>query len=159
MKELKTLVDFYKTKGEQVSLTITGHSLGGALALLNAYELATNFQKLPISVISFASPRVGNISFRDELYQMGGKILRVTLKQDLVPRMLGIWIYTQVGAELKLDVRSSPYLKRGFNFIGINMFETYIHLVNGFVSSSSSFRSNSKRDVALVNKACDMLVD
>ncbi|KAG5590612.1 hypothetical protein H5410_041126 [Solanum commersonii] len=55
MKELKTLVDFYKTKG-------------GALALLNAYESATNFPKLPISVISFAAPRVGNIAFRNELY-------------------------------------------------------------------------------------------
>ncbi|KAH0642030.1 hypothetical protein KY285_032892 [Solanum tuberosum] len=177
MKELKTLVDFYKTESaEQVSLTITGHSLGGALALLNAYESAANFPKLPISVISFAAPRVGNIAFRDELYQMGVKILRVTVKQDLVPRMPGIvlneslqkfddltgtleWIYTHVGAELKLDVRSSPYLKRGFNFIGIHMLETYLHLVDGFVSSSSTFRSNAKRDVALVNKACDMLVD
>lgn len=74
MKELKTLVEFYKTKGEQVSLTITGHSLGGALALINAYESATNFPKLPSSVISFAAPRVGNIAFRDELYQMGVKI-------------------------------------------------------------------------------------
>jgi len=90
MKELKTLVDFYKTKGEQVSLTITGHSLGGALSLLNAYDSATNFQKLPNSVISFAAPRVGNISFRNELYQMGVKILCVTVKQDLVPRMPGI---------------------------------------------------------------------
>lgn len=90
MKELKTLVDFYKTKGEESSLTITGHSLGGALALLNAYESAANFPKIPISVISFAAPRVGNIAFRDELYQMGVKILRITVKQDLVPRMPGI---------------------------------------------------------------------
>ncbi|XP_009605461.1 phospholipase A1-Igamma1, chloroplastic [Nicotiana tomentosiformis] len=176
MKELKILVDYYKSKGEEVSLTITGHSLGGALALLNAYESAAKFPRLPISVISFAAPRVGNIAFRDEIYQMGIKILRVTVKQDLVPRMPGIvfneslqkfddftgtleWIYTHVGAELKLDVRSSPYLKRGFNFIGFHMLETYLHLVDGFVSTSSTFRSNAKRDVALVNKECDMLVD
>ncbi|KAM3270278.1 phospholipase A1-Igamma1, chloroplastic [Capsicum chacoense] len=176
MKELKTLVDFYKTKGEEVSLTITGHSLGGALALLNAYESAKNFPRILISVISFAAPRVGNIAFRDELYQMGIKILRITVKQDLVPQMPGIvfneslqkfndftgtleWIYTHVGAELKLDVRSSPYLKRGFNFIGIHMLETYLHLVDGFVSTGSTFRSNAKRDVALVNKGSDMLID
>ncbi|KAJ7969029.1 Phospholipase A1-Igamma1 chloroplastic, partial [Quillaja saponaria] len=43
MKELTRLVQFYKEKGEEVSLTITGHSLGGALALLNAYVAAANF--------------------------------------------------------------------------------------------------------------------
>ncbi|KAI8001480.1 hypothetical protein LOK49_LG09G02344 [Camellia lanceoleosa] len=70
------------------------------------------------------------------------------------------WVYTHVGAELKLDACSSPYLKRGgFNVLGFHMLETYLHLVDGFLSTSSTFRSNARRDVALVNKACDMLVD
>ncbi|GAA0150913.1 phospholipase [Lithospermum erythrorhizon] len=176
MEEIRKVVNFYKSRGEEVSLTITGHSLGGALALINAYEAATNFPGLPISVISFGAPRVGNIAFRDELYHFGVKTLRVTLKQDLVPRMPGIvfneslqkfddftgsleWVYTHVGLELKLDVRSSPFLKRGFNPMGIHMLETYLHLVDGFLSSSSTFRADAKRDVALVNKSCDMLVD
>ncbi|KAL7211357.1 hypothetical protein ACSBR2_014271 [Camellia fascicularis] len=176
-KEVKRLAKFHKTRGEQVSLTITGHSLGGALALLNAYEAATSIPNLPISVISFGARRVGNIAFRDEIYQMGVKTLRVVVKQDLVPCMPGIvfneslqmfddftgtldWVYTHVGAELKLDVRSSPFLKRvGFNVLGFHMLETYLHLVDGFMSTSSTFRSNARRDVALVNKACDMLVD
>ncbi|CAH9076422.1 unnamed protein product [Cuscuta epithymum] len=174
MRQLRDLVEAYG--GEDMSLTITGHSLGGALAVLNGYESAANFPGLPIAVISFASPRVGNIAFRDELYQMGVKTLRVTVKQDLVPRMPGIvfneslqkfdeltgtleWVYTHVGAELKLDVRASPYLKRGFNFVGIHMLETHLHLVDGWVSRSSTFRGDAKRDVALVNKDCDMLVD
>ncbi|KAL3833675.1 hypothetical protein ACJIZ3_008411 [Penstemon smallii] len=176
MREVKRLVEFYRKRGEQVSLTITGHSLGGALGLLNAYEAAKNFPGLPISVLSFAAPRVGNIAFRDELYQMGVKTLRVTLKQDVVPKMPGIvfnesiqrfddimgtleWVYTHVGVELKLDVRSSPYLKKGLNLVGFHMLETYLHLVDGYHSSDSGFRVDAKRDVALVNKECDMLVD
>lgn len=176
MKEVKRLVNLYQKRGEQVSLTITGHSLGGALGLLNAYEAAKNFPGLSISVVSFASPRVGNIAFRDELYQMGVKTLRVTLKQDIVPKMPGIvlneslqrfdditgtleWVYTHVGVELKLDVRSSPYLKKGLNLVGFHMLETYLHLVDGFHGTGSDFRVNSKRDLALVNKDCDMLVD
>ncbi|KAG8365642.1 hypothetical protein BUALT_Bualt18G0127300 [Buddleja alternifolia] len=176
MTEVKKLVDFYQKRGEHVSLTITGHSLGGVLGLLNAYEAAKNFPGLPISVLSFASPRVGNIAFRDELYQMGVKTLRVTLKQDVVPRMPGIvfnesiqrfddftgsleWVYTHVGVELKLDVRSSPYLKKGLNLVGFHMLETYLHLVDGFHSSNSGFRVDARRDLALVNKDCDMLVD
>ncbi|CDP21091.1 unnamed protein product [Coffea canephora] len=176
MKEVRNLVHFYKSRGEEVSLTITGHSLGGALALLNAYEAAASFPGLPVSVISFGAPRVGNIAFRDELYQMGVKTLRVTIRQDFVPRMPGIvfneslqrfddltgtleWIYTHVGVELKLDIRSSPYLKRGFNLMGFHMLETYLHLVDGFLSTTSTYRSDARRDAALVNKACDMLID
>ncbi|KAK9268200.1 hypothetical protein L1049_010643 [Liquidambar formosana] len=150
MQEVTRLVNLYKERGEQVSLTITGHSLGGALALLNAYEAAAALPGLPISVISFGAPRVGNIAFRDELHQMGVKTLRVVVKQDVVPKMPGLvfneglqlfdditgtleWVYTHVGAELKLDVRSSPYLKRGgFNFLGFHSLETYLHLVDGF---------------------------
>ncbi|CAA3008255.1 phospholipase A1-Igamma1, chloroplastic [Olea europaea subsp. europaea] len=75
MREVQKLVNYYKGRGEEVSLTITGHSLGGALALLNAYEAAKNFLSLQINVISFAAPRVGNVAFRDELYQMGVKTL------------------------------------------------------------------------------------
>ena len=176
MKEVTRLVQLYKQRGEQVSLTITGHSLGGALALLNAYEAATSLPGLPISVISFGAPRVGNIAFRDELHQLGVKTLRVVVKQDIVPRMPGLvfnerlqkfdditgtlkWVYTHVGAELKLDVQSSPYLKRGFNLPGFHSLETYLHLIDGFHSKTSTFREGARRDIALVNKACDMLVD
>ncbi|XP_057492934.1 phospholipase A1-Igamma1, chloroplastic [Actinidia eriantha] len=176
MEEVKRLVEIYKGRGEEVSLTITGHSLGGALALLNAYEAANTIPNLPISVISFGAPRVGNIAFRDELHQIGVKILRVVLKQDVVPRMPGIvfneslqkfddfigtleWVYAHVGAELRLDAGSSPYLKRRLNLLGFHMLETYLHVVDGFLSTSSTYRSNARRDVALVNKCCDMLVD
>jgi hypothetical protein len=176
MKEVTRLVEMYREKGEQVSLTITGHSLGGALALLNAHEAASTIPNLPVSVISFGAPRVGNVAFRDELHQLGVKTLRVVVKQDMVPRMPGLvfneglqkfdditgtleWVYTHVGAELKLDVRSSPYLKRGLNLVGFHSLETYLHLIDGFHSTTTSFRSDARRDVALVNKACDMLVD
>lgn len=158
IKEVTRLVELYREKGEDVSLTITGHSLGGALALLNAYEAASTIPNLPVSVISFGAPRVGNIAFRDELHQLGVKTFRVVTKQDVVPWMPGP-AYTHAGAELKLDVHSSPYLKRGLNWPGFHSLETYLHLVDGFVSTTSTFREDARRDVALVNKACDMLVD
>ncbi|XWS12311.1 hypothetical protein CRYUN_Cryun37aG0078800 [Craigia yunnanensis] len=161
---------------QEVSLTITGHSLGGALALLNAYEAAANLPCLPVSVISFGAPRVGNSAFRSELDELEVKTLRAVVKQDLVPRMPGIvfneslqtfdditgtlkWVYTHIGAELRLNVNSSPYLKRGFNPLGFHSLETYLHLVDGFLSADSIFLSDARRDVTLVNKACDILVD
>lgn len=72
-----------------MSLTITGHGLGGALAILNAYEAATTISKLPINVITFGAPRVGSPAFRDELHQMGVKALCVVVKHDVVPKMPG----------------------------------------------------------------------
>ncbi|RVW23685.1 Phospholipase A1-Igamma2, chloroplastic [Vitis vinifera] len=105
-----------------VPTTITGHSQGGALALLNAYEAASSLPDLDhISVISFGAPRVGNITFRDKMNEMGVKILRVVVKQDIVPKLPGIicnkilrqihaltrrlkWVYRHIGSELKLDV-------------------------------------------------------
>jgi hypothetical protein len=43
----------------------TGHSLGGALATLMAFEAATMPEiPKPVTCISVASPKVGNISFR-----------------------------------------------------------------------------------------------
>ena len=174
MEEIKKLVKFYKEKGEKVSLTVTGHSLGGALALLNAYEAASAIPELPVTVISFGAPRVGNVAFGDRLNELKVKTLRVVVKQDMVPKMPGIlfneglkkfevvtgtleWVYTHVGLELGLDVRSSPYLKHGIDLGGFHSLETYLHLVDGHLSSDSGFRASAKRDVALVNKASGML--
>ncbi|CAO2839917.1 unnamed protein product [Amaranthus hypochondriacus] len=175
-KEVGRLIHYYKKRGEEVSLTITGHSLGGALALLTAYEAAATFVNLPVSVISFGAPRVGNSAFRDELNELGVNTLRVVIKQDVVPWMPGMvfneslqnfeditggleWVYTHVGAELKLDARASPYLKRGLHLQGHHMLETYLHLLDGFHSSHYPFRDDSRRDIALVNKECDFLIN
>lgn len=48
--------------GEPLSLTLTGHSLGGALATLTAYDIKLAFkQQAPlVTVVTFGSPRVGN---------------------------------------------------------------------------------------------------
>ncbi|ONK65175.1 uncharacterized protein A4U43_C07F34460 [Asparagus officinalis] len=169
MEEVKNLVKFYREKGEKVSLTVTGHSLGGALALLNAYEAASSIPELPVTVISFGAPRVGNVAFSDRLKDLKVKTLRVVVKQDMVPKLPGIlfneglkklhleWVYTHVGLELGLDVKSSPYLRRGLHLAGFHNLETYLHLVDGFLSRDSEFRKTAKRDVALVNKASGML--
>ncbi|XP_078162472.1 alpha/beta-Hydrolases superfamily protein [Carex rostrata] len=174
MSEIKRLVRFYQEKGEKVSITITGHSLGGALALLNAYEAASALPSVPVSVISFGAPRVGNEAFGNRLKELGVKALRMVIKQDVVPKMPGIlfnegikmvekvtgtleWVYTHVGVELGLNVHTSPYLKNCIDFAGFHNLEIYLHLVDGYMSSKSGFRCEAKRDVALINKASGML--
>ncbi|KAF2305492.1 hypothetical protein GH714_005727 [Hevea brasiliensis] len=81
MEEFKKHVSFYRENGERVSLTLTAHSLGGALALLNAYEVAISIPLFFISVVSFGAPRVGNMAFKEKLNELGVKTLGVVVKQ------------------------------------------------------------------------------
>lgn len=70
---------------------LTGHSLGGALAILCAYRVA-HYVKLPsqtqVFCITFGSPRVGDPEFKEALMQAPGvHVYRFVHGRDLVPRM------------------------------------------------------------------------
>lgn len=47
-------------------LNIIGHSLGGAVATLCAYDLAIKFPYININVVTFGCPRVGNKEFMND---------------------------------------------------------------------------------------------
>jgi hypothetical protein len=127
-------------------------------------------------VISFGAPRVGNLAFKEKLNSLGVKVLRVVNKQDIVPKLPGIvfnkvlnklnpitsrlnWVYRHVGTQLKLDVFSSPYVKRDSDLGRAHNLEVYLHVLDGFHRKKSGFRVNARRDVASVNKSTDMLLD
>ncbi|XP_030465057.2 phospholipase A(1) DAD1, chloroplastic-like [Syzygium oleosum] len=166
---------------EPLSLTITGHSLGAALATLTASDLKTVFGRAAplVTVISFGGPRVGNRSFRCRLEEQGTKVLRIVNSDDLITKVPGFvidrpdgdgdgvasdrdvrvagspswlqrrvadtqWVYAEVGRELRLSSRDSPYLS-GINVATCHDLKTYLHLVNGFVSSNCPFRATAKR--------------
>jgi pimeloyl-ACP methyl ester carboxylesterase len=86
------------------TIYVTGHSLGGALAILCALEFSR--QKLPVaSVITFGCPRVGNSVWRD-LYNaaLGDRSFRVVNQNDIVPRLPGALLgYRHCGQEIFLE--------------------------------------------------------
>ncbi|XP_010544567.1 PREDICTED: phospholipase A(1) DAD1, chloroplastic-like [Tarenaya hassleriana] len=164
---------------EPLSLTITGHSLGAALAILTAYDVKTTFKQPPmVTVISFGGPRVGNRSFRRLLEKQGTKVLRIVNSDDLITKVPGVvmnqedeepnsknvemataltlpewiqkrvektpWAYAEVGQELRLSSRDSPYVN-SINVATCHELKTYLHLVDGFVSSTCPFRETAKR--------------
>lgn len=62
VSQVKTSLQTFARVSPQPKIYITGHSLGGALAILCALEFAR--QKLPVAaVITFGQPRVGNKAF------------------------------------------------------------------------------------------------
>lgn len=127
LSEIRRLIDLYKD--EEVSITLTGHSMGSSLALLFGYDLAelglnnvgnkSKKKKIPITVYSFAGPRVGNVEFKKRCEELGVKVLRVVNVNDPITKLPGIFFnenfrvfqwkfktcfcYAHVGVELPLD--------------------------------------------------------
>jgi hypothetical protein len=88
------------------SIFVTGHSLGGALSTLSAYEFATRRQwtggKPKVVNYSYGSPRVGNRVFAYAFNKAVPNAWRVVNNNDavaLVPRLLG---YAHVGHLVRL---------------------------------------------------------
>lgn len=165
VKEIKDLVEQYKDQGE-LSITICGHSLGSALATLSAYDLAESDLNqtvvggktvtIPITVFSFAGPRVGNNAFKARLEEVGVKVLRVVNKNDRVPQVPGMesqegwsWTYSHVGVELEVNDEDSKHLNPGKKSIANHHnLEVYMHLIDGY----GRWDVPPSRDPMLVNK-------
>jgi Lipase (class 3) len=69
------------------SLTICGHSLGGALVTLLALDVAANTMFKNPTVYSYASPRTGDPSFADTYNQVVKNTFRIANRVDLVPML------------------------------------------------------------------------
>ena len=95
-------------------LTIVGHSLGGALATLCAYDFGTNGETNNI-VYTFGSPRVGNPLFAQIYSDPVGGIVKNTMRientEDIVPALppAGIqnWIYEHVNNNIPFTITYS----------------------------------------------------
>ncbi|XP_021842062.2 phospholipase A1-Igamma2, chloroplastic [Spinacia oleracea] len=182
LTEVKRLLELYHD--EEVSITITGHSLGSALAILSAYDIAetgihigSSNRATPISVISFSGPRVGNLRFKERLEELGVKVLRVVNVHDMVPKAPGLvineklpsgylklaqwspWSYCHVGVELALDHKNSLFLKDTNDPTCSHNLEAHLHLLDGYHGKGKRFHLTMGRDIALVNKSCDFLKD
>uniref|UniRef100_A0A0E0LR54 Fungal lipase-type domain-containing protein n=1 Tax=Oryza punctata TaxID=4537 RepID=A0A0E0LR54_ORYPU len=150
VSEVRRLLTKYE--GEEVSITVTGHSLGAALAVLIADELAGLGAPAPVAVFSFGGPRVGDRAFASRVEARGARVLRVVNAHDVVPRFPPRLPampsrYADVGRELRLDSRASPYLRPDADAACCHDLEAYIHLVDGFLGSHCPFRDNAKRSI------------
>jgi hypothetical protein len=69
------------------SLTICGHSLGGALATLLALDVAANTTFTNPTVYTYASPRTGDPLFASTYDQVVKNSFRIANRIDLVPKL------------------------------------------------------------------------
>jgi hypothetical protein len=85
-------------------ITVLGHSLGGAMAVLAAVDIKRNFGKTNVDVCTFGSPRVGKIGFRKNFNKEIRQCFRLVNQFDVVPRVPSVitgWNHT--GEEIEVD--------------------------------------------------------
>jgi triacylglycerol lipase len=101
---VKIFPDLIRNAGKR-KIWITGHSLGGALAVLCAAQL-TILDKIPIhSVYTFGQPRIGDEQFAENMNEhLGSQIFRIVNNRDLIPRLASYSMgYRQFGREIFYD--------------------------------------------------------
>ncbi|KAF9669508.1 hypothetical protein SADUNF_Sadunf14G0114800 [Salix dunnii] len=127
LSEVSRLLNLYK--GEELSISLAGHSMGSSLALLLAYDIAElGLNRLgpdldiPVTVFSFGGPRVGNLAFKERCEDLGVKVLRIVNVNDPITKLPGVFLnesfrviggryefpwscscYAHVGVEIVLD--------------------------------------------------------
>lgn len=102
------------------------------------------------------------------------KILRVTNKQDMVPKVPSPlfneeftvfnnlldkfpFTYSHVGSEIEMDHDLSPELRARGNPVNAHNMEAYIHLLTGYHGPNRPWDVVVDRDIALINKASDFV--
>ncbi|CAN0896710.1 Phospholipase A1-IIgamma [Linum grandiflorum] len=156
LEEVEALVNKYKD--EEISITVTGHSLGGALATVNAADIVANCKNnapdnpCPVTAFTYGCPRVGDINFKETFDSLQNlHLLRVRNAPDLVP-IYPLVLYQDVGEELDIDTLKSEHLRLHSVFLVCHNLEVYLHGVAGVQGPKIGFRLEVERDLALVNK-------
>lgn len=102
--EVKAQVQKIISKYRTASIYVTGHSLGGAMAVVASLDLKATFGKVD-QFYTYGQPRVGNQAFATYFESQIGNLFRVVHYADIVPHvppltMLG---YIHGGAQAWYD--------------------------------------------------------
>jgi predicted lipase len=95
---------------------ITGHSLGAAVSVLCAPDVAVNMATIVPKLHTYAGPRAGQPSFDDKFDKGVPTCFRIVNKWDIVPQLPpAIAGYRHVGAEVLVDGGFTLDLKKAHN--------------------------------------------
>ena len=108
------------------SITICGHSLGGAIATLLALDAAANTTLTHPIAYTYASPRVGDPSFVDTYNQLVPNTYRFANRLDIVPKLPLPPQYEHVLGLYDLN----PMLKVKLDILCEHHLTTYLYLLS-----------------------------
>jgi Lipase (class 3) len=89
---IRSAVEIALSKAGASSVTVVGHSLGGALALLDGIYFRLHLpQNVGVRVVTYGMPRVGNQAFADLIdSELIGHVTHVNNREDPIPTVPGI---------------------------------------------------------------------
>ncbi|KAG6468646.1 lipase-like [Zingiber officinale] len=89
LNAIQRAIDIYGN----ISIFVTGHSMGGALASFCALDLAVNHGMTDIQLTTFGQPRIGNAAFVRYFGKRVPHTVRVTHANDIVPHLPPYYSY------------------------------------------------------------------
>jgi hypothetical protein len=101
-KALERALSTLGGEGEVDNIIVCGHSLGGAITTLCAYQIYTIYKSDKIISCTIGSPRVGNKVFKTNFDKSSIESLRIVHNLDVVTRTPSIG-YHHVNTELRID--------------------------------------------------------
>ena len=116
------------------SMTICGHSMGGAIATLLALDVAANTTFKNPTVYTYASPRTGDPSFTSTYNQVVTNSSRIANRLDLVPKLPLSPIYEHVNMLDELNpiqfLPLPPKILVKPTLVCEHSLDTYLHLLS-----------------------------
>ncbi|XP_021904988.1 lipase-like [Carica papaya] len=89
---LKAIKQAKKIYGD-LTIMVTGHSMGGAMGAFCALDLKVNREAENVQVMTFGQPRIGNAAFASYYKQFLPNTIRVTHDHDIVPHLPPYYSY------------------------------------------------------------------
>jgi hypothetical protein len=153
-----SVVKFLGTLATANSLTICGHSLGGAIATLLALDVAAH-APAPFNdptIYTYASPRTGNHDFAVKYHQTVTTTYRFVDNVDLVPKLPSIFPYRHVTDAIRMDSLTliPPRVLLQPNPVCWHILTSYIFLMS---LSSGGPKLNPEAECATDDKIEDIL--
>lgn len=120
------------------TVTVVGHSLGSALATLLALDMSAN-TTFPAGLYTFASPRVGDLSFHNLFNHVVPNAYRIANRLDIVPKTPPPLLYFHVGDEtdlipssaMKFDLLCEHHLSSYFNMLATLINQQNLYPIDG----------------------------
>lgn len=122
---MQTLLD----QPDTLTLYITGHSLGAALATLCTMDSDMNTSFRDTIMYSFAGPRTGNPAFARAFNKQGSTAVRVVNVHDVVPRLPPPYVHmpeTNIGLRYQHVGREFSFSVQTGSVRGNHEIDTYI---------------------------------
>ncbi len=118
---------------------VGGHSLGGALSTLAGFLLSRTFYDVKWTVVSLASPRVGNKDFKYAFDSQDNlRLYRLCNNKDIIPAF-PMFYYCHTGFSLHFNKKDKKWYEYGylpkFSYYFYNLYNPWDHMCGAYMNA------------------------